>query len=69
VLEFLTAVEKEFRIQLEPGVIEFEFLRDVAALAAYIEDRIGRTPGLETDGQDGSANQRTETLSLDSMIS
>jgi acyl carrier protein len=42
VLEFLTAVEKEFGIQLEPAVIEFEFLRDVAALAAYIEDRIGK---------------------------
>jgi acyl carrier protein len=47
VLEFLTAVEKEFGIQLEPAVIEFEFLRDVAALAAYIEDRIGRPSGNE----------------------
>ena len=47
VLEFLTAVEKEFGVQLEPAVIEFEFLRDVAALAAYIEDRIGRPSGNE----------------------
>lgn len=47
VVEFLTAVEKEFGIELEPAVIEFEFLRDVAALATYIEDRIGRSSGNE----------------------
>jgi acyl carrier protein len=47
VVEFLTAVEKEFGITLEPAVIEFEFLRDVAALATYIEERIGRSSGNE----------------------
>ena len=55
VLEFLMAVEKEFGIELEPAVIEFEFLRDVAALAAYIKDRIGKSNGLKTDEQEGSA--------------
>ena len=55
VLEFLAAVEKEFGIELEPAVIEFEFLRDVTALAAYIDDRIRRTTGLKTDEQVGSA--------------
>jgi len=42
VLEFLTAVEKEFGIELEPAVLEFEFLRDFGALASYIEERISR---------------------------
>jgi acyl carrier protein len=42
VVEFLTAVEKEFGIELEPAVLEFEFLRDFGALASYIEERISR---------------------------
>jgi acyl carrier protein len=48
-VEFLTAVEKEFGVELEPNVIEFEFLRDVAKLASYIEDRIVRPSGIEAD--------------------
>jgi acyl carrier protein len=52
VVEFLAAVEKEFGVELEPAVIEFEFLRDVAALASYIEDRLRRPSKLETGGQD-----------------
>jgi len=39
VLEFLMAVEKEFGVELEPAVLDFEFLRDIEALASYIEDR------------------------------
>jgi acyl carrier protein len=42
VVEFLTAIEKEFGIELEPAVLEFEFLRDFGALASYIEERISR---------------------------
>jgi acyl carrier protein len=49
VLEFLTAVEKAFGVKVEPAILEFEFLRDVEALASYIEDRISRPSGLETD--------------------
>jgi acyl carrier protein len=49
VLEFLTAVEKEFGVELDPAVLEFEFLRDIRALASYIEDRIDRPSGTETD--------------------
>ena len=48
VVEFLAAVEKEFGVELEPAVIEFEFLRDVAALASYIEDRLRRPSSVET---------------------
>jgi acyl carrier protein len=42
VLEVLTAVEREFGISLEPEFLEFDFLRDLAGLAAYIDDRLGR---------------------------
>jgi acyl carrier protein len=53
-LEFLAAVEKEFGIELEPAVIEFEFLRDIAALASYVEDRLRKRSG--TDERDQSAS-------------
>ena len=39
-LEFVTAVEKEFGMRMEPELLDFEFLRDLAALASYIELRI-----------------------------
>ncbi len=39
VLEFLTAVEKEFGISIEPERLEFNFLRDLSALASYVEGR------------------------------
>jgi acyl carrier protein len=55
VLEFLTAVEKDFGVALEPAVLEFEFLRDLAGLASYIEDRIGGTCNPERDARDQSA--------------
>jgi acyl carrier protein len=55
VLEFLTAVEKEFGVELEPAVLEFEFLRDIAALAAYVEDRISSPSGSETEQGDRPA--------------
>ena len=49
VLEFLTAVEKEFGIELDPAILEFEFLRDIRALASDIEDRSDRPSAIETD--------------------
>jgi len=54
VLEFLIAVEKKFGVELEPGVLDFEFLRDIEALASYIEDRLR---GLSTPNADKRANQ------------
>jgi acyl carrier protein len=42
VLEFLTAVEKEFGIAMEPAFLDFDFLRDLPALASYVESRMRR---------------------------
>jgi len=53
-LEFLTAVEKEFGIELEPAVLEFEFLRDIAALASYVEDRISKRSAMDQRDQSAS---------------
>jgi acyl carrier protein len=39
-LEFVAAVEKEFGIQMEPELLDFDFLRDLPALASHIEHRI-----------------------------
>lgn len=39
-LEFVTAVEKEFAIKMEPELLDFDFLRDLQGLASYIEHRI-----------------------------
>ena len=41
VLEFITAVEREFGISMEPDYLEFDFLRDLAGLAAYVDKRMG----------------------------
>lgn len=43
VLEFVTALEKEFGITIEPEQLELEVLRDPNKLAAYIA---ARGPGL-----------------------
>lgn len=52
VLEFITAVEKEFGITLEPKFleVEFDFLRDLSVLASYIERRLQAYPGAESKG-------------------
>ena len=42
ILEFVAAVEKEFAISIEPGNLDFDFLRDLSLLAAYIDQRSGR---------------------------
>ena len=55
VLEFLIVVEKEFGVELEPAVLEFEFLRDVRGLASYIEDRTRKPSGQETNARSRSA--------------
>ena len=54
VLEFLTAIEKEFGIELEPAVLEFEFLRDIEALASYVEDRLRRTSDIDQRNRSAS---------------
>lgn len=37
VLEFITAVENEFGITIEPELLQMEFVRDLPRLAAYVE--------------------------------
>ena len=44
VLEFVTALEKEFGITIEPELLRLDFVRDLPQLAAYIEDRAARLP-------------------------
>jgi acyl carrier protein len=39
-LEFVTAVEREFGIRMEPELLDFDFLRDLPALASHIEQRV-----------------------------
>jgi acyl carrier protein len=43
VLEFMTAVEKEFGIEMEPAFLDFDFLRDLPALASYVKSRMRRS--------------------------
>jgi len=44
VLEFVTALEKEFGITMEPELLRLDFIRDLPKLAVYIEDRASRLP-------------------------
>jgi acyl carrier protein len=44
VLEFVTALEKEFGITMEPELLRLDFVRDLPQLAAYIDDRAARLP-------------------------
>jgi acyl carrier protein len=53
VLEFVTAVEKEFGIKMEPEKLDFDFLRDLSVLASYIEQRVEAGLGSETEGAGG----------------
>jgi acyl carrier protein len=41
-LEFVTAVEAEFGVAIEPQCLELEFIRDLRRLASYLEERIRR---------------------------
>ncbi len=44
ILEFVTSVEKEFGVTIEPEWLRIDFLRDLPQLAAYIQDRTRRIP-------------------------
>lgn len=39
-LEFVTALEKEFGITIEPELLRLEFVRDLDELAVYLENRM-----------------------------
>ncbi len=38
VLDFVTALEKEFGITFEPEMLTIDFVRDLKQLAAYVDD-------------------------------
>jgi acyl carrier protein len=40
VLEFVTALEKEFAITIEPELLRLDFVSDLGQLAAYIDERV-----------------------------
>jgi acyl carrier protein len=44
VIEFVTALEKEFGITMEPELLRLDFVRELPQLAAYVEDRAARVP-------------------------
>ncbi len=45
VLEFVSAVEKEFGISIEPQFLDRAFVTDLPRLAAYVEERAGHGRG------------------------
>jgi acyl carrier protein len=42
VLEFVTALEKEFGIMIEPELLRLDFVKDLPRLGAYVQDRVTR---------------------------
>jgi acyl carrier protein len=42
VIEFVTALEKEFGITIEPELLQLDFVKDLPQLGAYVEDRMAR---------------------------
>jgi acyl carrier protein len=42
VIEFVTALEKEFGITIEPELLRLDFVKDLPQLGAYVEDRMAR---------------------------
>jgi acyl carrier protein len=44
VLEFITALEKEFGFTIDPEMLKLDFIRDLPRLASYIEERAARLP-------------------------
>jgi acyl carrier protein len=42
VLEFVTALEKEFGIMIEPELLRLDFVKDLPQLGAYVQDRLTR---------------------------
>ena len=44
VLEFITALEQEFGVKIDPEMLRLDFVRDLGQLASYIEQRTARLP-------------------------
>ena len=46
VLDFVTALEKEFQITFEPEMLTIDLVRDLKELTAYVDERVARSaPG------------------------
>jgi acyl carrier protein len=43
VLDFVSALEKEFGITFEPEMLTIDVVRDLRQLAAYVDDRVARS--------------------------
>ena len=43
VLDFVTALEKEFKITFEPEMLTIDLVRDLKELAAYVDERVARS--------------------------
>src|SRR4029077_16997302 len=44
VLEFVTALEQEFGVTIDPEMLRLDFVRGLLPLASYIEQRTARLP-------------------------
>ena len=44
VLEFVTALEREFAIIIDPELLRLDFVRDLSQLACYMEERTAQVP-------------------------
>jgi acyl carrier protein len=42
VIEFVTAIEKEFGIRIEHELLRLDFVRSLPRLSAYVEDRVAQ---------------------------
>jgi acyl carrier protein len=49
VLDFVTALEKEFGITFEPEMLTVELIRDLKELTAYLDERTARSRHLSED--------------------
>jgi len=43
VLDFVTALEKEFQITFEPEMLTIDLVRDLKELTAYVDERVARS--------------------------
>jgi acyl carrier protein len=43
VLDFVTALEKEFQITFEPEMLTIDLVRDLKELTAYVDERVVRS--------------------------
>ena len=57
IIEFVTALEKEFRLRLDSEEITLELVRDLPRLSVYLDARLSQHRNTER-GNGGTANDR-----------